>query len=270
MKKITLLLAVLAISIGYGQNLLSGGGFEGLSTGKVNSASSPWSSGIANSTFQPSINSNAANAHTGDQFLNMGNDFSNFRQSITAVPGTQYTVSLWNRFLSNQGQPESTDGIFISVRANTGGNGTQFDPIISFYIDPSTVDDNWNEFTFDFTAPQADLLFFVGKQSRAAGGPNNSARMDDFSIVQTPPLSIQSLQIFNFKSYPNPASDFIKVSAAKNIDKVEIYSLLGKQVFNKTLASKSNEINVSNLSNGVYVVKAYIDDAVGTYKFVKQ
>lgn len=270
MKKITLLIAVLTISIGYGQNLLSGGGFEGLSTGKITSASSPWSSGIANATFQPSVNSNNAVARTGDQFLNMGNDFSNFRQSITAVSGTQYTVTLWNLFVSGQGQPESTDGIFVSVRDNTGGNGTQFDPIISFYIDPSTVDSNWNEFTFDFTAPQADLLFFVAKQSRAAGGPNNSARMDDFSIVETPTASVADLQKFNFKSYPNPANNFIKLSASKNIDKVEIYSLLGKQVFNKALDSKSNEINVSNLSNGVYVVRAYIDDAVGTYKFVKQ
>ncbi|PQV48389.1 putative secreted protein (Por secretion system target) [Jejuia pallidilutea] len=270
MKKITFLLAVLTLSISYGQNLLSGGGFEGLTTGKITSASTPWSSGIGNATFQPSINSNSANAHTGDQFLNMGNDFSNFRQNITAVPGTQYTVTFWNLFVSGQGQPASTDGIFVSVRDNSGGNGTQFDPIISFYVDPSTVDANWNQFTFDFVAPQADLLFFVAKQSRAAGGPNNSARMDDFSIVETPTASVADLQKFNFKSYPNPANNFIKLSASKNIDKVEIYSLLGKQVFNKTLASKSNEINVSNLANGVYVVKAYIEDAVGTYKFIKQ
>lgn len=270
MKKTTFLFALLTISISYGQNLLTGGGFESLPTGKITSASTPWSCGIANATFQPSINSNVANAHTGDQFLNMGNDFSNYRQTITAVPGTQYTVTFWNLFVSGQGQPESTDGIFVSVRDNTGGNGTQFDPIISFYIDPSTVDGNWNEFTFDFTAPQADLLFFVAKQSRAAGGPNNSARMDDFSVVETPTASLADLQKFNFKSYPNPANDFIKLSASKNIDKIEVYNLLGQVVKNEVINSNNTEVNISSLSNGVYIVRAFIEDAIGTYKFIKQ
>ncbi|WP_179020656.1 T9SS type A sorting domain-containing protein [Winogradskyella forsetii] len=270
MKKITFLfIAVCSITICFGQDLLSSGGFEGLPVGKVNISTAPWSSQVANENFQPSIVSNAENAHTGDQFLNMGNDFSNFRQSFTAVPGTEYTLTLWNLFVSNQGQPESTDGIFVSVRANSGGNGSQFDPVVGFYIDPSTVDSNWNEFTFDFIAPQADLLFFVGKQSRAAGGPNNSARMDDFSIVETT-LSTSDLSDFNFKTYPNPANNYIRLSASKTIDKIEIYSVLGKKVLQKNNLSTESEVNISQLSKGVYVVKTYIENTVGTYKLIKQ
>lgn len=270
MKKITFLfIAVCSITICFGQDLLSSGGFEGLPVGKVNTSTAPWSSQVANENFQPSIVSNAENAHTGDQFLNMGNDFSNFRQSFTAVPGTEYTLTLWNLFVSNQGQPESTDGIFVSVRANSGGNGSQFDPVVGFYIDPSTVDSNWNEFTFNFVAPQADLLFFVGKQSRAAGGPNNSARMDDFSIVENT-LSVSDLSGFNFITYPNPVNDYIRLSASKNIDKVEIYNLLGEQVFNEVLSSQNKEINLSALKSGIYIIKAFVDNAVGTYKFIKQ
>jgi hypothetical protein len=269
MKKITFLFTLLTISFGFGQDLLTGGDLEGLTTGKITSTTSPWSSSVANVNFQSSINSNASVAYAGDQFINMPNDFTNLRQSITAVTNTTYTVSIWYQFVMPVGTPDATDGIYVSIRQDTGGNGTQFDPIIGVYIDPSTVDGSWHEATFDFTAPQTDLLLFITKQSRAAGGPNNAARMDNLSITEKT-LSTTDLSQFNFKSYPNPAKDVINLSAAKNINKIAIYNLLGQEVLNQELNSKTATLNVASFARGVYVVKADIEGAVGSYKFIKE
>jgi hypothetical protein len=270
MKKITFLFTLLTISLSFGQNLLTGGDLEGLATGKIIPGSSPWDTSVANSNFQSSVNSNSAVAYAGDQFLNMPNDFTNVRQSITAVASTTYIVSVWYQFVMGQGTPDATDGIYVSIRQDTGGNGTQFGTPIQIYIDPSTVDGSWHEATFEFTAPQTDLLFFITKQTRAVNtNPNNAARMDNLSITEKT-LSIADLVQFNFKSYPNPAKDIINLSAAKNIDKIEIYTLLGQQVKSIPLNSNSAKVNVSGLSKGVYLVKTFIEDAVGTYKFVKE
>jgi hypothetical protein len=269
MKKITFLITLFTLSVGFGQNLLSGGDLEGLATGKITSATSPWSSSVANSTFQSSINNNSAIAYQGDQFINMGNDFTNFRQSFTATPSTEYTLGLWNQFVSGQGQPDATDGIFVSIRQDTGGNGTNFDPAIVFYIDPSTIDANWHEFTLDFTAPQANLLLFVTKQARAASGPNNAARMDLISIVEKA-LSVTDLEKFNFSASPNPAKDIVRLSANQAIQKVEIYSILGQQVLSKDINELSTDLNISDLSKGIYVVRTQIDNAVGSYKLIKE
>ncbi|MGZ0014781.1 T9SS type A sorting domain-containing protein [Yeosuana sp. AK3] len=276
MKKITFLFTFLfMISIGFAQNLLSGGDLEGLTTGKIIPGSSPWDTSVAGSAAQSSINNNSSVAHAGDQFINMPNDFTNFRQSFTATAGTEYTLSFWYNYIMGQGQiTDPDDGMFISVRQDTGGNGTQFDPIISIYLDPTTVTpDTWNQASINFIAPQANLLLFVTKQARSTdgdGGLNNAARMDDFSIEPTPPLSVNDLTQFNFKSYPNPANDFIKLSAEKNINKIEVYNLLGQQVKSELINRNEAEVNISSLSKGVYLVKAFIDDAEGTYKFVKQ
>lgn len=281
MKKITLLLIALIIStLGFSQNLLLDGNFEnidpgngGQATGLLPTTGAIWTTSMT-AAARPSINLNASVAHAGEYFMNVPNDFQSFRQSFTAVTNTEYTVTLWNQFIMPGGQiTDPDDGIFISIRQDSGNNGTQFDPIISFYIDPSTADANWTEYTFNFTAPQTNLLFYVSKQSRTAdgdGGLNNACRMDDFSIVATPTASLEDLQKFNFSAYPNPAKDYINLSASNNIDKIEIYNMVGQQVEIINLNSSNKQVDVSKLSKGIYLLKAYIEDAVGSYKFVKQ
>ena len=272
MKKITFLIAlILTATISFGQNLLSNGGFEGLTAGALTGTSTPWQSPSGGVSI---INDNTI-SYSGDQFVIMNNDFRNLRQSITAVNGTEYTVTFWYQFTMPVGQiTDPDDGMYISIRQDTGGNGTQFNPVVGIYIDPSIVNNTtWYQATFNFTATQTNLLFFVGKQATNAdgdGGLNNSVRLDDFSIIATPTASINDLLKFNFKSSPNPAKDYINLSASKAIDKVEIYNLLGQQVKMETLNTTQNNVNVSSLSNGIYILKAYIEDAVGSYKFIKE
>lgn len=280
MKKITFLFTLLTVTIGFGQNLLSGGDLEGLATGKIISTSSPWFSGVTNTTQQCSINNNNMVAHNGDQFINMPNDFTWFAQSFTAVTGTEYTLNFWYNFPMGQGQIEDpADGIYVSIRNDA--DNSQFDPAIGTYLDPTTVAPAvWTQVSINFTAPQANLRLYIQKQARNAntlppestinGLLNNSARMDDLSITVTPTASLEDLQKFNFTAYPNPAKDHINLSASKAIDKIEIYSLLGQQVKHVSLNKTQSRVDVSSLSNGIYIVKAFIEDAVGTYKFIKE
>lgn len=272
MRKITFLITTLCMTtIGLAQNLLTGGDLEGLTTGKITPGSSPWDTSVSGTSAQSSINNNNTVAYAGDQFINMPNDFTNFRQPFTATASTEYTLSLWNQFNSGQGQPDATDGIFISIRQNTGGNGTNFDPVISYYIDPSTLDANWNEITFDFIAPQSDLLLFITKQTRAAGGPNNAARMDNISITEKVTLSANDLlAISNFSVSPNPANNIITLSAQEPIDSIEVYSILGHQVMQKTIGFTSKEIDISRFSSGIYIVKAFIGNSSESFKLIKK
>ena len=101
-------------------------------------------------------------------------------------------------------------------------------------------------------------------------GSANTFELDNFLVELAPTQSIDDLLQFNFKSSPNPAKDYINLSASKAIDKVEIYNLLGQQVKMETLNNSQNKVNVSSLSNGIYILKAYIEDAVGSYKFIKE
>ena len=73
--------------------------------------------------------------------------------------------------------------------------------------------------------------------------------------------------------YPNPASDnlFFKLKSQITINNpifVDIYDIAGKKIISKKITS--NNLNISSLENGVYVLFMSIDSAKYTKKFVKQ
>ena len=63
----------------------------------------------------------------------------------------------------------------------------------------------------------------------------------------------------NIAIYPNPAKEtvYIKNKSNTNIDKITIYNVLGKQVFQTILKTinKQNVIDVSNYVKGIYLIK---------------
>jgi hypothetical protein len=58
------------------------------------------------------------------------------------------------------------------------------------------------------------------------------------------------------KVYPNPANTAFSLDNAAGIQKVELYSLLGRKVSTHNL-SGGRSIDISNLSEGIYVVKLF-------------
>ncbi|WP_282135508.1 T9SS type A sorting domain-containing protein [Seonamhaeicola maritimus] len=77
-------------------------------------------------------------------------------------------------------------------------------------------------------------------------------------------LSNKKLQSFNIKLYPNPAKNHIEISDYQDYKSVFIYNLIGQEV--KQLTSERT-IDVSDLTSGIYILKT---DTGATSKFVKQ
>lgn len=68
----------------------------------------------------------------------------------------------------------------------------------------------------------------------------------------------------NFKVYPVPAENEILIQA-EGFQKVEIYSLTGQ----KLMESQQNNMNVSQLSSGLYIIKVYdLEGNCATQRFV--
>ena len=68
--------------------------------------------------------------------------------------------------------------------------------------------------------------------------------------------------------YPNPANDMVNFQINTPIENVMIFDINGKFVANETAAD--NRINVSNLNNGVYFARLYMNnEIIGVAKIVK-
>jgi hypothetical protein len=68
--------------------------------------------------------------------------------------------------------------------------------------------------------------------------------------------------------YPNPVSNGKIYISSKSMDdkEVSIFDVLGKKVLQTTVSSK--ELNVSNLSPGVYIIKIKENDITATRKLI--
>lgn len=82
------------------------------------------------------------------------------------------------------------------------------------------------------------------------------------------PKTQESATIEGLNLYPNPVSNGkISISTKNDSNKeIIIFDLLGKKIFQTQLSGR--ELNVSNLSPGVYIIKITEDNASATRKLI--
>jgi hypothetical protein len=89
-------------------------------------------------------------------------------------------------------------------------------------------------------------------------------RFDGFATA----LDIVSKNL-NLELYPNPATNSINLRADIGIA-IELFSIDGKKLMNFITEEENSLINISNLSNGIYFLKATDNNkSQKTLKFVK-
>jgi uncharacterized delta-60 repeat protein len=113
----------------------------------------------------------------------------------------------------------------------------------------------------------ADGKILVGGSFTSYKGDNSSAFLIKLHTEQS--LSTISFDAANaFVIYPNPVQNVLHLQANNftSIKAVKIYDLQGKVVLQDT----NDTINVSNLSNGLYIVKISTEEGEVTKKFIKE
>lgn len=70
--------------------------------------------------------------------------------------------------------------------------------------------------------------------------------------------------------YPNPAHDKLFIKASEFVHTIEIFTMSGTLVQQQSCWSDNMEIDVQNLSSGIYVIRLVTDHTVETRRFVKE
>lgn len=91
---------------------------------------------------------------------------------------------------------------------------------------------------------------------------------NDLEVEVTSVLSTDEFNLSEFKVYPNPVKDVLNIQT-NNIDitSVTIYDILGKQILS---SNNTNSVDVSNLKNGMYLVKITANNTSITKKIIKE
>jgi hypothetical protein len=80
------------------------------------------------------------------------------------------------------------------------------------------------------------------------------------------PLSTTTFDTSKVVLYPNPSKNYISVSGISSDAKIEVYSILGKKVFEKNFTGDAT-LNF-DLTSGIYLAKIKVDSKVVTKKLI--
>jgi uncharacterized repeat protein (TIGR01451 family) len=83
-------------------------------------------------------------------------------------------------------------------------------------------------------------------------------------------LATSNFTFKNFSFSPNPVTNVLKITNDSAIDAIEITSILGQKIISKNINDLQTEIDMSQLTNGIYFVKAIANGNEKTVKIVKQ
>ena len=126
---------------------------------------------------------------------------------------------------------------------------------LRFQIDDESIELNimnseWNTFETDIDAGQHSLRWFTNIDYFS----NNQFSYIDYITFRPGNVNVNELTSDdNIRIYPNPAKDFIKLSAVSyHLSTVRVYSYLGMLVEEIETCSNEMEIDVSNYNPGLY------------------
>ena len=72
-----------------------------------------------------------------------------------------------------------------------------------------------------------------------------------------------------FKLYPNPTAGVLFLCSEKNITKYVIYNAKGEIIKEANFQRTNEEINVANLSSGIYYIKVFSEEKTEVLKWIK-
>ena len=101
-----------------------------------------------------------------------------------------------------------------------------------------------------------------------SGWDESGRILEIFNSDASTTFSIEDESLVSFRVFPNPSSDYIEIMNMNNrqIEKLELFNILG----NKVLETKNkNQINISNLSNGIYILKISSEELSLTKRIIK-
>src|SRR5690606_28667503 len=81
-------------------------------------------------------------------------------------------------------------------------------------------------------------------------------------------MGVSDQEQLNISVYPNPVANVVNISSHKNIDAVQVYSLEGKLLINAQ--QDLNQINVSSLPKGTYILTVQAGKQARTFKITKK
>jgi hypothetical protein len=193
-----------------------------------------------------------APAGTYEAFINL--------PCMDVVNGETYRISFYKKALTATGfTVNGQTGVFTGLGQDAASMTTVLKPYSA--LTPTTnVVASWVKDSVDYVATATETRYFAiaGKGTLATATPPQqiNVRIDDIKIEKvTGSVGIKTNALTEMALFPNPTTGMLNINAVEVNTTVEVYSVIGEKVYSGNLAKGNNNVDLSGLANGSYIVK---------------
>lgn len=184
----------------------------------------------------------------GVAYLNNAGTFGTYLVNLAAAPGLILTENTWYR--------------------------------IGFAYDTVTGETIWNPGTGSTGLPAANWAgpFLLDEIDFVSAAPTTNATeseiiFDNLTVKATATealLGVAEIEDASFGVFPNPANDIVTITTNETLKSVELFDINGRMVKSVDFKSNAvnNQVNVSDLSSGIYMMKIASDKGTVTKKLI--
>jgi hypothetical protein len=152
-------------------------------------------------------------------------------------------------------------------------------PAETYDVLVSTTPDNLNSFTsiFNETLASGDWEMRTANIPSNFNGQNVYVAFRHHDVTDMFWMKIDNLSVtagtgvenheLNTTIFPNPANNVLNINANSNINRVEVYNMMGQMVGSYNVNDVNTQISTTALANGVYTVKIATENGTTTKKF---
>lgn len=182
-------------------------------------------------------------------------------------PGGNADNDVWYSFVAQSNNvtinaETNFDGI-VTLLSGSCGSLTVID------CSDSELVSNFNDEEINYNTLIVNNTYYIRVYSYGATTPPNPTF--NLKVWTSSTLSIDDIEDQNgFTYFPNPVKNTLNLKAHNNIQNVSIYNMLGQEVVRTSPNSVNNEVDMSSLQAGAYIVRVTINDNTKTIRIIKQ
>ena len=158
---------------------------------------------------------------------------------------------------------KDNDNINITWEAPEKGEPTGY----NLYVNNELVAQNTKEFSHSLNKNDVFCVEVVALYNgmTSVGLVKTTSSEEDETAVQ------ENLNAASLNIYPNPANDVIYIESGRNVEKVTIYDIYGRQQVAETPSHQDNlTIDVANLNSGIYFIQIKTEKENIVKRFIKE
>ena len=102
---------------------------------------------------------------------------------------------------------------------------------------------------------ESNVEYYVLAQGKNADEVWGELTKVEFVVVVTDTVSVSELDKVEFEVYPNPATEYVRITSNSEIESLVIFSVDGKMVHSEDVNQEETMIDVTSFAKGSYIVR---------------